>query len=105
MVDLILPRSPTITSTLYFSIADYSVRRKYSKPSDKLKEETVDEGSDEYQGPLRVSVSMFSPFIFKDGDHFTGIDIDIWRLVSGIMGIDLEFKLAPHNAATASMVC
>ena len=47
------------------------------------------------QTPLIVAVKNSPPFSFRNGDHWDGISVALWRQVAGEMGRDYRFKSYP----------
>lgn len=52
-------------------------------------------GADRVVGPLVVGTKEAAPFSFRGPDgEWTGVSIDLWRLVAADLGIDYEFREA-----------
>ena len=47
------------------------------------------------QPPLIVAVKNSPPFSFRNGDHWDGISVALWRQVAGELGRDYRFKAYP----------
>ena len=49
------------------------------------------------EGPLKICVSQMTPNVMKDGDKFTGFDIELWEAITKDIGVksiyeEVEFK-------------
>lgn len=49
------------------------------------------------EGPLKVCVSRITPNVIKDGNHYTGFDIELWEVITKDIGLksiyeEIDFK-------------
>ena len=53
---------------------------------------------------LKVGVSGTPPFVIKDGSHYSGISLDVWRRIAEDNNLNYELIQQPHAKAGIAAV-
>ena len=75
-----------------------------SAPAAQAAPTTPDAASAQVPDPLRVGTEgVYAPFSIKQGDDFTGFDVEVMKAVGERLGVEVEFVATPWDSMFAAL--